>query len=72
MFTPCKVPKGLGPERGIGSVRTTFAQFEDGEVVKIGDNWKDSKEAHRCMSESWVGITIFKEMQAQGGGRWEW
>ena len=59
MFTPSKIPRGAGPDANLLSMGITKGCNARGERFTIVDNWKDKKDAHKCLREPWTGTTSF-------------
>ena len=62
LFTPCKV---TGRPCDIGQSRTTIGIKADGSTFCIHDSWHDSDNAHRELDQSWTGLTVFRDYNAE-------
>jgi len=43
----------------LSDTRITYVKYEDGEVAKITDDWKDPVNTHNVLETHWQGATTF-------------
>jgi hypothetical protein len=59
LFTPLRVA-GSPPAKSLTPTRVTRGKFNDnGEAFEIIDTWTARSTAHRALSRSWTGSTLF-------------
>jgi hypothetical protein len=59
LFTPLRVA-GSPPAKNLTPTRVTRGKFDDnGESFEIVDTWTARPSAHRALSRSWTGSTLF-------------